>query len=309
MHRSARVASQGPHAIPGGPQLVTVCAPGATHDGEPPPTQHPPGHDVALHTHAPPWQVRPAAHAGPPPQRHWPPLHVSALLPHGAQLVPAGPHAVALGAVHTPAAQHPDGQLVASHTHAPLTQRCPVAQGALVPQPQVPFARQRSACVVLQVEHAAPELPQSAAVAGFTHAPLRQHPCGHDAAVQVHWPDWHTCPGAHAPPSPHAHVPPTQLGAVVALHVAQNAPPAPHWAALCEPGATHAPLAQQPEGQLDGSHPVHCWFAQPLGQLWQAAPPVPHSVPEVPARHTPCASQQPEGHEVASQVHAPLTHR
>ena len=73
-----------------------------------PPLQHPPGHEVASHTHCPLlWS------------HSWPE-------PHAAQLAPPVPHepcdSEAYGS-HVPVApplQHPFGQVVASHLHAPI---------------------------------------------------------------------------------------------------------------------------------------------------------------------------------------------
>lgn len=93
------------------------------------------------------------------------------------------------------------------------------------------------------------------------------------------------------------------------MHTAQNEPPAPHCDAFCAAGAMQLPFTQQPVAQFVALQPAHCWFMQPPGQFWQSAPLFPHSVAEVPVRHTSCASQQPVGHEVESQVHVPLTHR
>jgi hypothetical protein len=79
---------------------------------------------------------------------------------HDAQVVPPMPHWVLLVPVWQVlfASQHPPAQLVASHTHAPPTQRCPAAHAAPVPHAQAPEV-QRSAVAVhaLQVEAAAPQ--------------------------------------------------------------------------------------------------------------------------------------------------------
>jgi hypothetical protein len=49
------------------------------------------------------------------------------------------------------------------------------------------------------------------------------------------------------------------------------------------------------------------WFVQRIGHAAHIAPAVPQRALVVPTRHTPVSSQQPVGHETASQVHAPCT--
>lgn len=92
-------------------------------------SQHPAGHEAALHTQAPvASQVCPDL--------------------HGAQPPPFLPQASVVGVVHRPAAlQQPVVQELALQAHDPLLQVWPVAQAV----------------------QAAPLLPQAAAVVGFTH--------------------------------------------------------------------------------------------------------------------------------------------
>jgi hypothetical protein len=113
------------------------------------PLQHPLGHDVALHTHAPCalhcWPVVHPTHAPPetpqallddvthvpleqqplqlvPPQVHAPPLHDWPDV-HSPQASPADPHAdvdCADGATQFPwLSQQPSGQEVGEHVHVP----------------------------------------------------------------------------------------------------------------------------------------------------------------------------------------------
>lgn len=105
---SARVTSQ-----------VTQAAPPAPHAAVPPvvhvdPEQHPLAQLVAVQlAQAPPEQPIPrqSSQAEPP-------------LPQLVSVVPGK---------HAPAEQQPLGQDVASHTHAPPTQRCPTPHGSAVP--------------------------------------------------------------------------------------------------------------------------------------------------------------------------------
>jgi hypothetical protein len=221
--RSAR-ASHAPHAAPPPPQLAVLCAPGATQVF---PLQHPEGHELALQTQVPPEQVCPAAHAVPAPQRHVPLVQVFVPPEHGAQAAPPVPHAAALCPPplrHMPALQHPFGQLVASHTHAPPTHRWPAAHAAPAPQRQAPPA-QRSA-VTPHAAHACPELPHCAAVVALTHVPPLQQPFGQLAASHSQTPETQAWPAAHAGPAPQRQEPPAQLSAE-APHVLHAAPPVP----------------------------------------------------------------------------------
>ena len=89
------------------------------------PSQHPLAHDVASQTQRPDAQRCPGAHEIPVPQRHAPAgPHVSASIGSQAtQVEPPTPHVSGLRTRHSAPSQHPDGQLIASQTHRPLTQR------------------------------------------------------------------------------------------------------------------------------------------------------------------------------------------
>ncbi|GMU61184.1 MAG: hypothetical protein AMXMBFR34_29470 [Myxococcaceae bacterium] len=130
------------------------------------PKQQPVGQLVESHTQVPPRQRCPAAHCGLVPHRHWPPLQVSARpVTQAVQAPPVVPHAARSITRHWLDWQHPVGQLVESHTHAPETQRCPTAHAALLPHRHTPLA-QESAFVVSQAVQAPPPVPQD--VSTFT---------------------------------------------------------------------------------------------------------------------------------------------
>lgn len=137
------------------------------------------------------------------------------------------PHAALVGVVHTPVAlQHPVGHDVASHRHAPPTQRCPAAQGAPVPHAHAP-PTQPSALVASQAEQAAPAAPQAEALRGTQVSPLQQA-SGHDVALHTQAPPTQAWPSAHASFEPHAHAPPRQASLRVASQARQVLPVAPH---------------------------------------------------------------------------------
>jgi hypothetical protein len=199
--------------------------------------QHPSGHEWASQTHAPC-----ALHSCPGSQSvHTPPF---------------APHAVFDTVTHTPSLEQQPLQLVPPQVHDPLLQAWSVAQTphALPSEPQAlvdcaedvvhshaPEAPQ--AWPLAQAVHAAPPVPHVPIpwLEYAMHVPLSsQHPVGHDAASQTHFPERpHACPCAHA-----THAPPL----------------APHAALV---GVTHCPTAlQQPEAQESLLHahtpgPVH----------------------------------------------------
>ena len=147
-------AAHATHAAPGTPHALFVCIPGVTH--EPLAVQHPPSHELALHTHWPllvshSWPAPHAAHSVPPaphdafdslpsgwhiapevqqpahaepPQVHAPPEQLPPAA-HGAHIAPALPHDVvdcALNGSHWPlAVQHPAGHVEGSQGGAAST--------------------------------------------------------------------------------------------------------------------------------------------------------------------------------------------
>jgi hypothetical protein len=172
----ARVRSHAAHTEPPDPH---VAVPAGMHVA---PEQQPLGQLPALQPlHAPPAQVcAPQSWQAPPP------------LP---QLVSAVPGRQA------PPAQQPFGHEVASHTHAPPTQRWPAPHAAPVaPQAHTPLARQRSA-VMPHGEQLLPALPQLAIEAGWQLL-FAQHPLAHETASHTQLPCTQCCPAAQAGPAP-----------------------------------------------------------------------------------------------------------
>jgi hypothetical protein len=260
VHRSA-FASHVPHVLPAAPHAAVLCPAGAM---QLLPEQHPPGHEPELHTHVPPEQVCPLPQAAVVPQRHTPALQVLVLPEHGTHAAPEVPHAAALWLApvrHMPALQHPVGQLVESHTHAPLTQRWPDAHALEVPHRHAP-AVQRSA-VALHAAHDAPGAPHCAAVVGLTQVLPLQQPLGQLVALHTHAPATHCCPGPHAGFAPQRHAPPLHVSALALLQAVQALPPVPQ---VVSELVWHTPLRQHPAGQLAAVHPVQVRLVQVWGE-------------------------------------------
>lgn len=217
------------------------------------------------------------AHAEPPPQVHAPEAQPSERTEsHVAHAAPAVPHFAALGVAQESPSQQPAEQLVASHTHAPLLQRWPLAHAGPEPQRQAP-AMQRSVVIATQLTHTAPPLPHSESLE-TRHVPSKQHPLGQvvpSQPVQL--------PPSHAPP---------------AAQVWQARPPAPHFAGRT-PVAQKSPSQQPPQvagPQLDVPPPAPP--APPAAP--PAEPPVPPEPPAPPpgpvdARHTPLTHESGAG--------------
>lgn len=106
-------------------------------------SQQPEGQLFALQTQAPLTQACPEAQAVPLlPQTHWPLEQLSAVMPQTTHVPPLVPQLEAVGGVwQTLPAQQPVGQLVASHTHTPLTQRVPAGQFPVLPQVHAPLTQ------------------------------------------------------------------------------------------------------------------------------------------------------------------------
>ena len=141
-------AAHATHAAPATPHALFVCDPGTTH--APLAVQHPPSHELALHTHRP--------------------LLVSHSWPeaHAAQSVPEAPHdavdSLASGSHVAPDVQQP-AHAEPPQVHAPPEQLPPAAHGA----------------------HVAPALPHDAAdcASHVSHWPLAvQHPPAHVVGPQ-----------------------------------------------------------------------------------------------------------------------------
>jgi hypothetical protein len=101
---SARTGSHATQVPPEVPQVEVVGGRQA------PPLQHPFGHDVALHTHAPLTHAVPAGQAAPLPQRQVPALASQlfvAGIGHALHAAPPMPQVVNAGVVQTSPAQQP----------------------------------------------------------------------------------------------------------------------------------------------------------------------------------------------------------
>ncbi len=183
-HASAVVASQAVHAEPATPHAATVLARQACV-----PSQHPAAQVVALQAppvHTPAVHVWAAPHAGPLPHRQLPEVeHLSAMVgEQTAQVTPLGAQWVIDRAVQVAPLQQPVVHEVASQTHAPATQRCPVEHSALVPQAQVPLAEQPSEVAGAQAVHSEPAEPHVDSVRAVQTFPA-QHPVGQEVLVQT----------------------------------------------------------------------------------------------------------------------------
>jgi hypothetical protein len=170
--------------------------------------QHPPGHDVESQTQTLPRQRCPPPQGAFAPHLHWPPVQVSALLASQAtQLAPLVPQLLVPDVLHRcDASQQPVAQEVPSQTHWLPRQRWPLAQAAPAPQPQTPFAAQRSARWASQATQVPPSLPHAPEVGlGLQVVPWQQP--AQDAESQTQAPPEHRCPATHGAPAPHAHWP------------------------------------------------------------------------------------------------------
>jgi hypothetical protein len=299
---SARARSQATHVAPPRPQLSNV---GAT---QTPPLQQPFGHDAASHTQLPATQLVPAPQAAPAPHRH-PPEAAQLSAREGSQVTQAAPpvpHAVADPAVvQVEPEQQPPGQL-------------DELQSAQAPPAQAPLA---------QLWQAAPPVPQAVALLPGRQLVPEQHPPGHEVPSQTHAPPTQRAPLGHAAPVPHTQAPPAEQASAVRSQRTHAPPDLPH--AVSEAGRQVDP-AQQPVGhdvasqtQLpprqrwpapqDGPAPqAHepaavQWSAVAALQVVQAPPPAPQRASVAETQLVP--SQQPVGHEVASQTQAPATQR
>lgn len=154
---------------------------------------------------------------------------------HVVQLAPPAPHCdwlwLPYGTQAPPAVQHPSGQLVASQTQAPRTQRWPEAQGGPPPHPHCP-PWQVSVVTVGQVTHAPPSAPQAENAVPSRHWLPSQHPLGQLVPSQMHCPPRQRCPEPHAACPPQVQLPPVQVS-VAPTHWVHVPPPIPQ--ALAEP--------------------------------------------------------------------------
>jgi hypothetical protein len=153
------------------------------------PSQHPAGHDVALHTHVAPEQICPTPHAVCPPHVHVPPAEQpSAFVPQVVHVPPPAPHSLVEGDVtHTEPLQQPLGQVVPLQ----LAQLPPLQNGS---DP-------------VQELHAPPPAPQYVLVFPPSHWLPLQHPPLHEDASQTHAPPMQCCPVVQGDPVPQVHWP------------------------------------------------------------------------------------------------------
>ncbi len=238
-------ASPAPHAA--------QAAPPAPHAAAEPPGRHAlpeqqPVHELASQTHAPCTQCWPAEQAAPVPQLQLPAASQRSAIA-GSQArhcAPGAAHSLAPIAVHTLPAQHPAGQVVASHTHAPSSHRCPVWHAAPPPQLHVPSGAHRSALAASHALHVAPGGAHVPAASAWHVAPSQQ-PLGHDVASHTHSPPTQRCPVPQTGPVPQAHDPPTHASARSASQAMQALPLLPQAVAL---GALHVVPLQHPLAQL-----------------------------------------------------------
>lgn len=150
-------ASQMAQVDPASPQVASERVAHTT------PWQHPLGHEVASQMHRPATQRWPPAHAGPVPHWQTPVLlqRLALVTSQAAHDAPAVPQAASEGEVQTPPVQQPFGHEVASHMQAPFMQRCPVPQGAALPQRHSPSIEQVSALSGSQEVQAAAPVPHA----------------------------------------------------------------------------------------------------------------------------------------------------
>lgn len=219
---AGRGESQPAQAWPPRPHSVSFCPAAGTH--WPFEVQQPPGHDDGSQTHAPLLQRWPVAQARPVPHAHSPAaLQLSAVMPHGAQACPDGPHASRPGVLQVLPTQQPEHD-EAQPLHAPPTHVSPPGQAA----------------------HALPRAPQAVADAPSTQRSPSQQPLGQVAALQP-GPASTTAPPA-APPPPSAPpavppavpppafpaVPPAALPPAAAAHDARQRPSEQHCCPLAQ---------------------------------------------------------------------------
>lgn len=277
------------------------------------------GHDAAVHEHRASSPLPPDAsgehswpgrHAAIPPQRHWPSLlHWFAWIPHDMHIWPPIAHCIWVGGeMQVFPEQHPAPQVVGPHSEVQI----PDTQGPDEQLTQLP-----------------PPVPHCVLVVPGRQTLPSQHPV-HEDGSQTQLPPAQRWPGPQGAPVPHAHWPPAvQRSADSGLHAVHVIPGGAH--ALTPSGVVHASPEQQPVGQLVASHtqapPLQRCPAPHAGLLphaqvpslahesarvgshaAQRSPGAAHVAPER-ARQRSLRSQQPLGHELASQTHEPLSQR
>ena len=124
--------------------------------------------------------------------------------------------------------------------------------------------------------------------------------------MQTHLPPEQIVPAPQGRLAPQWHPPAAQLSACVGSQVTHAAPPDPQ---VPVDGDAHVEPEQQPPAHVVALQSAHAPPEQmrPL-QSWHMAPPLPQTVLLVPATQA-SPEQQPLGHEMPSQTHAPETQR
>jgi hypothetical protein len=240
------------------------------------PEQHPFAHEVASQTHAPLTHRCPLAHAAPPPQEQPPAVQPSAtVVLQVVHPLPLAPQEVTPAVSQVVPLQQPVAHDVASHTHAPPTQCCPLAHAAPVPHAQVPPDEQESARTGSHATQATPPAPHARAVVGELQVLPVQHPV-HVLAQVPHAPLLQSSPDGQGvqeePPRPHAVASGLVLQLLLELQhplahdVASHthAPPTQCW-----PAAHGAPVphAQLPPAQVSARTESQATQAEPVAPL------------------------------------------
>lgn len=254
------------------------------------PTQHPVGHEVASHTHAPETQRWPVTQAALPPQLQPPPVAAQpSATPggHVAQAAPAAAHVDMVRAVQVSPAQQPLGHEVASQAQPVAPQLWPVPHAGSLPQRHAPPVEHAFAFAGSHALHAAPLAPQATALTGLLQPPsLSQHPEPHEVESHTQALLTQRWPAAHAGPEPHWHAPPLEQRSALPVSQATHAWPA---AAQEESDlAVHAAPEQQPLGHELASH-----SQEPLTQSCPSAQAGTHTLPPPPPLPPPVAPPPP----------------
>jgi hypothetical protein len=121
-----------------------------------------------------------------------------------------------------------------------------------------------------------PSNPQPVGDGGTEHAPLEQHPDGHDVESQTQVPAEQCCPDVHGDEVPHLQAPPAHVSASFASHGTQIPALGPH--SITDGDWMHTLLPQQPV-----EHDVALQVQAPLTH----SSPLPQGAPVVPQVHTP----------------------
>ena len=254
-------------------------------------------------THDPPTQWSPGPHSAPAPHAQLP----SDAQPSddtGSQAMhasPPEPHRSREGIRQTSSAsQQPVGHDVASHTHAPMSQRWPAEHAAIEPHWHVPAEEQLLETVASQATQVPPPVPQVVTSRVRQSVPSQQ-PLGHEVSSHTQRPAAQRCPGSQGGPSPQRHSPVTQRPARIESQGMHASPAGEQAESAC--GLQTEP-EQQPSGHVIELHDEQIPASQvsPSAQAEHSEPPVPHSEGESPGRHS-SPAQQPS-QDIVSQTQA-----